>query len=171
MPVAPPCLPVPPALPAVPGPSDERAARPVTVRLRSRLAATALAALSVGAVLAGPAASAEPTPRPYVLTSAQERTVLRLVDDVCADTWCEGDHALRFTRFSCQPRRASCTLRLRVASWAPEPLRWCSRSQPITGFPRFRDMVATAPDGERSLQPPFYEAVGEAVRAAVATVP
>jgi hypothetical protein len=73
---------------------------------------TAAAALSVGAVLVGPAAAVEPAPRPPALTSAQERTVLRLIDDICADTWCEGDHALRFTRFSCSPRRASCTLRL-----------------------------------------------------------
>ena len=168
MPVVPSALSVTSALSA-PAAGPDRTAQPV--RRRSRLAVTAAAALSVGAVLVGPAAAVEPAPRPPALTSAQERTVLRLIDDICADTWCEGDHALRFTRFSCSPRRASCTLRLQVASWARKPLRWCSRSQRITGFGQYRDMVATAPDGERSLQPAFYEAVGSAVRAAVATVP
>ncbi len=145
--------------------------RPVPVRAR-RLAALALAVLSALA-LAVPAApaSARPVERPYALTAGQERTVLRLIDDVCGDTWCEGDHAFRFRRFACDPRRARCTLHLQLASLTEEPLRWHARSLHITGFPRYCDMVRTAANGARSLRTPFYEAVGDAVRAAEATVP
>ena len=153
------------------------AARPLAaggvgaVGLRHRLTAVALGGLSLAAVLATPAQAAPPAGRPYSLTATQERTVLKLIDDICGDTWCEGDHAFRFQRFSCDRRRASCTLRLQLSSWSEEPRRWRTRSPRISGFPRYRDMVATGPGGGRSLQPAFYEAVGDAVRAAEATVP
>ena len=140
------------------------------------LARAALAALPALVVAAAPAAATPPaaaapavTPR-TAITSAQERVVLRLVDDICGDTWCEGDHAFRFRSFACHPRRG-CVLRVRLASWSQEPLRWHDRSARILGFSRYADMVATAPSGDRSLQPAFYEAVGRAVRTMTASVP
>jgi hypothetical protein len=120
-------------------------------------------------VLAVPAAAAPAGVHRPALTAAQERVVLGLIDDICGDTWCEGDHAIRFRSFTCSPRRG-CVLRARLASWSPEPLRWHDRSARVLGFPRFRDMVATAPNGERSLRPAFYEAVGRAVNAMTASV-
>lgn len=62
-------------------------------------------------------------------------------------------------------------LRVRLASWSQEPLRWHDRSARVLGFPRFRDMVVTAPSGDRSLQPASYEAVGRAVRTMTGSVP
>ena len=133
-------------------------------RLLVRLA---VAVLSLSALLAAPAAA---SPQRYAVTAAQERVVLRLVDDICGDTWCEGEHAFRFRSFSCHPRRG-CVLRVQLASWSPEPLRWHTRSARVAGFHRFGDMVVTAPGGHRSLQPAFYEAVGRAVRTMTASVP
>jgi hypothetical protein len=142
-----------------------RTARPLVL-----LAALPLLALLVALLLAAPATAAPPGPVRYAVTAAQERVVLRLVDDICGDTWCEGDHAIRFRSFTCHPRRG-CLLRVRLASWSHEPLRWHSRSARVVGFRRFADMVATAPDGTRSLQPAFYSAVGDAVRTLTASVP
>ena len=153
-------------MPAVP-------ARPARVRLaavRRRAGALLLTAVSSAVLLAEPASAAPGEVRRYALTAAQERVVLRLVDDVCGDTWCEGDHALRFRRFSCHPRQG-CVLRVELASWSHEPLRWHTRSARLLGFPRYADMVVTAPGGERSLRPAFYEAVGRAVRTMTAGVP
>jgi hypothetical protein len=129
-----------------------------------------LAALVLLVPLAAPASASSPGPLRYALTGAQERIVLRLVDDVCGDTWCEGDHAMRFRSFTCSPRRG-CVLRMRLASWSQEPLRWHSRSARVLGFPRFADMVVTASGGERSLRPAFFEAVGRAVRTMADSVP
>lgn len=131
------------------------------------LARLLLAVLSVLALFSAPAAAAPPR---YAVTAAQERVVLRLVDDLCGDTWCEGDHVLRFRSFSCHPRRG-CVLRVHLASWSQEPLRWRVRSARVLGFPRFGDMVVTAPSGDRSLQPAFGRAVGRAVRGMTASVP
>jgi hypothetical protein len=132
-----------------------------------------LAALSVVVVAAGPAAApaaAGPPTLRYALTASQERVVLRLVDDICGDTWCEGDHAFRFRSLSCHPRRG-CVLRVQLSPWSHEPQQWYDRSALVLGFPRFRDMVVTSPSGHRSLQPAFYEAVGRAVRSMTASVP
>lgn len=133
-------------------------------------AARLLAPLVLLPLLAAPASAAPPGPLRHTLTGAQERVVLRLVDDACGDIWCEGDHAMRFERFRCSPRRG-CVLRMRLASWSQEPLGWHSRSARVLGFPRFADMVVTAPVGERSLQPSFSAAVGRAVRTMTGSVP
>ncbi len=130
-----------------------------------------LAALPLLALLPpAPGAAVPSGPVRYAVTAAQERVVLRLVDDICGDTWCEGDHAFRFRSFTCSARRG-CLLRVQLASWSQEPLRWHSRSARVPGFPRFADMVVTGPGGERSLQPAFYEAVGRAVRTMTDSVP
>ena len=127
-----------------------------------------LAALVVVVMTAAPAPAAPPTR--YALTAAQERVVLRLVDDFCGDTWCEGDHAFRFRSLSCHPRRG-CVLRVELSPWSEEPRQWYARSARVLGFARFSDMVVTSASGERSLQPTFSEAVGRAVRSMTASVP
>jgi hypothetical protein len=158
-------------VPTVPLRSTLRSTLGFTLRTSlRRCALLALAVLCLVTGLAGPAAAGPSDVRRYAVTAAQERVVLRLVDDICGDTWCEGDHAFRFQRFDCHPRRG-CVLRVQLASWSHEPLRWSNRSARIVGFRRFADMVRTAPDGSRSLQPAFYEAVGDAVRTMTATVP
>jgi len=147
-------------------------AAPVLPARRSpvrRAAALLVAVLSLLGVLAGPAAAATSDLRRYAVTTAQERVVLELIDDICGDTWCEGEHAFRFSRFDCHPRRG-CVLRAQIASWTYDPLRWQERSARLLGFPRFRDMVVAGPDGSWSLQPAFFEAVGEAVGEMTATV-
>lgn len=136
----------------------------------ARPARVLLAVLALLPLLAAPAAAAPPGSTRTAVTAAQERVVLRLVDDICGDTWCEGDHAFRFRSFTCHPRRG-CLLRVQLASWSSEPLQWHSRSARIHGFRRFADMVVTAPGGSRSLQPRFYEAVGDAVRTMTASLP
>ena len=148
-----------------------RPARLLLAALLAGLFAGLLAGLVVLPLLAVPGLAAPPgASRTAVITAAQERVVLRLVDDICGDTWCEGDHAFRFRSFTCHPRRG-CLLRVRLASWSHEPLQWHSRSARVVGFRRFADMVVTAPDGSRSLEPAFYEAVGRAVRTMTASVP
>ncbi len=47
---------------------------------------------------------------------------------------------------------------------------WRWRAYPVRGFLRYTDMVSSAPDGGRSLQPAFYDAVSGAVRAVEASV-
>ena len=137
---------------------------------RTRSAVT-IAALALSLVGIGTApASAQPARAPYDLTPHQEAVVLDLIDDICGDTWCEGDFAFDFRRFECSPEQQSCTLRLRIASWAEEPLEWQWRSRQITGFPRFWQMVQTSDSGFQSLDWDFYLAVNDAISSIEASV-
>lgn len=149
--------------------SDTSSCRPVPARTALRRFVALLLAALASVVVAAPPAAADA--RPHRLTSAQERVVLRLIDNACGDTWCEGDSAFRFRRFSCHSYRGGCVLVAQIASWSQEPLRWRWRGHRIRGFARYSDMVTPGPAGVRALRPAFLEAVGDAVRAMEATVP
>lgn len=139
----------------------------------SSVLAGLLALLAVLAgLLAGPAAATAGA-APRGLTGAQERVVLRLVDDVCGDTWCEGDHLFDFRSFSCDPAARSCLLRVRIAPLVDPgvPPSWRWRAGRVHGFDRFRDLVTTAPGGRQSLTPRFFLAVSALVTRLEATVP
>jgi hypothetical protein len=160
-----------PACPSVVGRSLARRSA------RARLSVLAAALVALLAVLlgglAGPAA-ADPVRRPpSTLTAAQERAVLRLVDDRCGDTWCEGDHLFDFRHLSCDRASHSCLLQLRIASLV-EPgtvPTWYRRAGRVRGFVGFRDLVATSPTGTRSLTPAFTAALDALVTRLEATVP
>ena len=124
--------------------------------------ASSVAALVVPAAATGPA---------YQLSPRQEAVVLDLIDDVCGDTWCEGDHAFDFRRFTCDPLARACTLTLRTARYDGAVLHWRWRTRQVHGFPRFGHMVSTAPTGQHSLRSGFYGAVTEVIRDVEASVP
>lgn len=45
-----------------------------------------------------------------LFTQKQTDEVLRTIDNVCGDTWCEGDYNFDFTGFSCKKSTQSCLL-------------------------------------------------------------
>ena len=97
--------------------------------------------------------------------------MLDLVDDICGDTWCEGDYAFDFRRLRCEAAERTCALTLRIARYGGDPLQWRWRTGEIHGFVRFRQMVVTAASGQRSLTPAFYSAVDALVQRVEAGVP
>jgi hypothetical protein len=44
-----------------------------------------------------------------LLTRAQERAVLSAIDNVCGDTWCEGDFDFAFKKLDCKRSTRACT--------------------------------------------------------------
>lgn len=137
--------------------------------LPRRLAALLLLMLSFAGLLGSPA-HASSTSGP-VLTGAQQRAVLDLIDDACGDTWCEGDFRFDFRTFTCDRRHRTCTLGLRLAPYTDEPARWYWRSGKVYGFTRFPQMVTTSPTGQQSLTPAFYDAVNILVNAFEESLP
>ena len=136
----------------------------------ARLAALLLLVLACGVFLTPTAARASSS-SPPVLTGREQRIVLDRIDDICGDSWCEGDHRFDFRSFTCAPARQTCTLRLRLAPYNDGPVHWYWRSGQVTGFTRFPQMVATSPTGATSLTPAFYAAIDELVGRVEATVP
>lgn len=126
----------------------------------ARRLATLLALL---VALVAPLLTSSPASAASGLTTDQEHTVLRLVDDVCGDTWCEGDFSFQFRSFTCQQGRASCRLTVRIAPYSDDAPRWRTRSGTVRGFTTFDQMVRTSDNGGQSLQPDFSAAVGHVI--------
>jgi hypothetical protein len=103
------------------------------------------------------------------LTPGQEQTALKLIDDICGDTWCEGDDNFAFRKLTCTAprggRSGSCKLELRIIPL--EGARGYPRSferHCTTGdFSGFDSLVATAPNGYQSLNPAYYDALTECI--------
>jgi hypothetical protein len=113
----------------------------------------------------------EPTaaePQPVVtnaLTPDQVKTALKLIDDICGDTWCSGDYDFRFHRLTCTTPSATCTLGLQiipregVPATQPSYLRTC----PTQGFTGFNSLVVTASNGYQSLDQDYYSELTECI--------
>lgn len=97
------------------------------------------------------------------LTPAESKTVLRLVDDICGDTWCDGDYNFGFRRITCNRAAATCTLTLQVfpreGVVSVRSSYWRSCKTP--DFSGFGSLVATAPNGYQSLDQSYYDALTE----------
>ncbi|MEO6603321.1 MAG: hypothetical protein ABIQ16_25780 [Polyangiaceae bacterium] len=103
------------------------------------------------------------------LTKGQASTVLRLVDDICGDTWCEGDHNFHFDRIECSRPcgkvPGTCRLELRIFPYdadlktGPTYARSCKTS----GFRGFASLVDTAPNGYQSLNWEYYDALSACI--------
>ncbi len=48
-----------------------------------------------------------------LFTPEQNTTILRTIDNVCGDTWCEGDYNFKFITFSCEKEMSTCHLNFR----------------------------------------------------------
>lgn len=114
-------------------------------------------------------ASAATELRRVGLSTAQEQTTLQLIDNICGDTWCEGDHNFRFDRLKCKPAcghtEGRCTLTFRMFSHESDletGPTW-TRSCTTAGFTGFASLVETSPNGYQSLNWDYYEALSECV--------
>jgi hypothetical protein len=103
------------------------------------------------------------------LTKKQASTVLKLIDDICGDTWCEGDHNFHFDHIECtRPcghTPGSCRVAFRLfpydsdLSTGPSYARTCKTA----GFTNFASLVETAQNGYESLNWDFYDALSACI--------
>jgi hypothetical protein len=98
------------------------------------------------------------------LSKRQQATVLKLVDDICGDTWCEGDHNFSFDSLDCEmecrAQIGSCRLTFRVFSYDTdlETGPTYTRSCRTEGFSGFDSLVETQGDYQ-TLAPAYYDAL------------
>jgi hypothetical protein len=102
------------------------------------------------------------------LTRRQEAIALKAIDDICGDTWCEGEHNFSFERLECtggcSGHPGSCRLTFRVFSYDTdlETGPTYTRSCQTPGFTGLNSLVESF--GEyHSLQPAYYEALTECI--------
>jgi hypothetical protein len=110
------------------------------------------------------------------LNPRQRATVLKLIDDICGDTWCEGDHNFSFDQLVCHRGcggdAGSCELTFRVFSYdtdietGPTFARSC-KTEEFYGF----DSLVETHGSHRALQPSYYEALSECIGRVEADLP
>ena len=95
------------------------------------------------------------------LKPAQEKLILKLVDDVCGDSWCEGDYNFKFAKLKCSFTAKTCTITLDIIDPqdGAKPQRDFWRSCKMTKIAGFTSMIDTAPNGFQSLGDDFYSKV------------
>jgi hypothetical protein len=73
------------------------------------------------------------------LTTTEARTLLRLLDDDCADTWCSGDYDWQFRRAVCNFGERACTITMFVEEHGGAATWW--RACRITNVSRYTSVV------------------------------
>jgi hypothetical protein len=102
------------------------------------------------------------------LSAAEEKTALKLIDDICGDTWCDGDNNFAFDRLTCRPAATnsstggSCTLKLRLIP-RDDSGRSYARTCTTSGFFGFDSLVDTAENGYQSLDWDYYLALTDCI--------
>lgn len=99
------------------------------------------------------------------LSSTDEKKVLTLLDDICGDTWCEGDYDWRFKKLRCSFADESCTLTMLVVdpAYDDQPARTFWRSCKMGGLSGWTSLVDEAQNGYESLNDGFYDEVSDCI--------
>ena len=99
------------------------------------------------------------------LSAAQAKTTLRLIDNICGDTWCDGDYDFGFRRLTCSKAAHTCTLTLQAfpeeGVTSSQHSYWRACKTP--GFTGFASLVSTAPNGYQSLNDDYYDLLSECI--------
>jgi hypothetical protein len=56
-----------------------------------------------------------------IITENDSAEVLKLIDRVCADSWCSGDYDYKFSTFSCNDSSAACILTFKIIDRDAKP--------------------------------------------------
>lgn len=92
------------------------------------------------------------------LTTAQQKAALFQLNQICGDTWCDGDWNFEFKKIVCHWSAGTCTTTALIWPYTdahPVPVYW--RSCKIAGLHHFTDLVDTAANGYQSIDQGFYD--------------
>ena len=101
------------------------------------------------------------------LTAKQAKLVVQELNDICGDTWCEGDYSWDFSKIVCDFTKKTCTFTVKItdpgtdASAKDDKVYW--RSCKVSKVDAFTSMIDTAPNGYQSLNETFYDKIDACV--------
>jgi len=82
------------------------------------------------------------------LSSAQKKTLLSLIDQTCADTWCEGDYNFSFDAVRCDSQAKICTIRFKMR----EDDAWQKRYKKVQQTNRFVSKISNTHEVECTIR-------------------
>ena len=90
------------------------------------------------------------------LTATQKKQVLRAIDNVCGDTWCEGDYNFRFDQIFCSSHTKTCRV---IFQYFPhgEPAKARGAACDISRVAKFLDLIYYLRPGVRALNDGVYQ--------------
>lgn len=96
---------------------------------------------------------------PGGLSRAEAAAVLDAIDDICGDTWCEGDHDFRFRKIVCNQRTSTCSLFFLMFPFETTPTFASWRTCKTGDYLGFTSLVETDASGVVALTPRYYDAL------------
>ena len=96
-----------------------------------------------------------------IFSSKERQNILKVIDSICADTWCEGDYNFKFLDLSCLKKTRRCDVSFQFIKTEDEdhqvksPVQTCSIGN-ITG-------IKSVLLSEDSLNNDFYEELSECI--------
>jgi len=101
------------------------------------------------------------------LTENQKNVILKEIDNICGDTWCEGDYDYSFNTFSCDDITNKCVMEFDVIASADEEYNEEGVIYPtrctINEMSSYDQMIKTSSSGMTRLVDEFYTKVSDCV--------
>ncbi len=95
------------------------------------------------------------------LSTTERKNIVRMIDNVCGDTWCEGDFNYRFNDFACDKTTHVCELNFQFIREEDEKSKTYSTEQ-ICRFENIKE-IAQIVESKFSLTDDFYSSVNDCI--------
>jgi len=96
-----------------------------------------------------------------IFTPKERKNILKVIDDICADSWCEGDYDFKFLDLNCMKKTHRCELTFHFIKFEDEnhqvksPVQTCAISN-IKG-------IESVLSNEDMLNNDFYDELSECI--------
>ena len=102
---------------------------------------------------------ASPPPSDF-LSSSQQASIVRAIDNICGDTWCEGDYDFKFNAFNCNSKSAVCELSFQLVDRSAEQALYSKKQVCSFGGMKSYQQIM---DNDRSLNQDFYNQLNNCI--------
>lgn len=96
-----------------------------------------------------------------LFSTAERKEVVRAIDDVCGDTWCEGEYNFKFNDFTCDKNTHTCELNFQFIRSDNAEVETFSPVQ-VCRFEHIKEFNQVM-DTKYSLAPNFYDSVSDCI--------
>ena len=102
---------------------------------------------------------ASPPPSDF-LSAGQQASIVRAIDNICGDSWCEGDYDFKFNAFNCNVKSSLCDLNFQFIDRNGEQALYSKKQVcSFSGIKSYQQIM----DNDRSLNQEFYNELNNCI--------